>query len=78
MISAEVFGQQVHGFEFLVGEKDEVTETYGHPVLLLIFQGGIFLGMFEHIIALPLKSVMLIYINVGKDLLAKQFNFLPP
>ncbi len=75
--SAEVFGKQVHGLQFLVGQQDEVSEAYGHPVLLLILERSILLGMIQHIVALPLKGIMLVHVHVGKDFLAEEFDLLP-
>lgn len=74
--SAKVFCEQVDRLEFLVGKQHEVTEAHRHPVLLFILQGGVFLGVIKHVVALPLEGVVLVYINIGKDLLAKKFNLL--
>lgn len=75
--SAKVFCEQVDRFEFLVGKQHEVTEAHRHPVLLFILQGGVFLGVIKHVVALPLECVLLVHINICKDLLAKKFNLLP-
>lgn len=75
--SAEVFCEQVDRLEFLVGKQHEVTEAHRHPVLLFILQGGVLLGVIKHVVALPLEGVVLVHINIGKDLLTKKFNLLP-
>ena len=75
--SAEVFCEQVDRLEFPVGKQHEVTEAHRHPVLLFILQGGVFLGVIKHVVALPLEGVVLIHINIGKDPLTKKFNLLP-
>lgn len=75
--SAKVFCEQVDRLEFLVGKQHEVTEAHRHPVLLFILPGGVFLWVVKHVVALPLEGVVLVHINIGKDLLAKKFNLLP-
>lgn len=70
--SAEVFCEQVDRLEFLVGKQHEVTEAHRHPVLLFILQGGVLLGVIKHVVAFPLEGVVLVHINIGKDLLAKK------
>ena len=75
--SAEVFCEQVDRLEFLVGKQHEVTEAHRHPVLLFILQSGVLLGVIKHVGALPLEGVVLVHINIGKDLLPKKFNLLP-
>ena len=56
--SAEVFGKQIHGSQFPVGQKDEVAEAYGHPVFLLVLQSSIFLGVVQHIVSLLKESLV--------------------
>ena len=56
--SAEVFGEQIHGLQFPVGQKDEVAEAYGHPVFLLVLQSSIFLGVVKHIVTLLKESIV--------------------
>lgn len=74
---AEVLGKQIHGLQFLVGKKNEVSEAYGHPVFLFVLQGSVLLGMIKHVVALPLKGVVLVHIHIGKDFLAEEFDLLP-
>lgn len=62
--SAEVFREQVDRLEFLVGKQHEVTEANRHPVLLFILQGGVFLGVIKHVVALPLEGVERVVVNI--------------
>ena len=74
---SEVFRKQIYGLELLVGKQDKVAEAHGHPILFLVLQGGIFLGVVKHVVAFPLKGVMLVHIHVGKDFLSEKLDFLP-
>ena len=74
---AKVFGKQINGLQFLVGKKNEVSEAHGHPVFLFVLQGGVLLRMIKHVVAFPLKGVVLVHIHIGKDFLAEEFDLLP-
>ena len=74
---AEVVRQQLRRSEFLVGEQHEVAEPHGQPVLLLVLHRGVFVGMVQHEVALPLEGVVPVHVHIGIDLLAEQVNLLP-
>ena len=72
--SPEVFREQFRGLKFLVGEQHEVAKANCQPVFVLVFHLSIFVRVFKHIVALPLKGVVFIHINIGKDLFSEEFN----
>ena len=75
--AAEVVGEQFRRSEALVGEQHEVSEADRQPVLLTVLHRGVFVGMVQHEVALPLEGVVPVDIHVGIDLLPEQLYLLP-
>lgn len=75
--ASEVLGEQLRRGELPVGKQHEVTEPDGQPILFLVLHRAVFVRVIQHVVPLPQEGVVLVYVHVGKDLLAEEVDLLP-